>query len=161
MLRNTPHFKLDTYYWDNCQRHWAELVTMLGASIQYAGLEQLSHLPDRGLPYHLFSFSHSFFYLFGYGSDDEPIHARDILISCLESLALALECDPAPGTGWLQTPLRVFGFFPAKCDPQWDTAHCSVIQPEHATTLRRNVKRIKTAIRAKVLCASFAFRHSL
>ena len=129
---------------------------MPGESL-HAGLEQLSHL-DGGMPHHLFSFGQTFFYLFDYGSHYRPIHARDILISCIESLALALECHPAPGR-WLQRKFRNFGFFSGGFDPlKW--VHCSGIQHEHATTLQRNVKRVETAIRTEVFCASFDFQRS-
>jgi hypothetical protein len=155
-LSGTP-FSFNTYCWGYCRRHWTGfLATIPGASI-LAALEQLSHFPDRGLSCHLFSFLQAFLYLFDRNADYMSTQAMDVLISCVESLALALECDPAPDR-WLQTE---FGsFFGKHCFLQRWRACCSGIQHEHATTLQRNVKRVGTAIRAKVSCASFAFQHS-
>jgi hypothetical protein len=146
------------HHWENCRRHWTGFqATIPGASILFA-MERLSHLPDRGLSYHLFSFLRAFFYLFDQGSDYTSIQAMDF-ISCIESLALALECDPAPDRlGWLQTD---FDSFFGKHDFLWRwRVCCPGIQHEHATTLQRNVKRVETAIRAKVLCVFFVFQHS-
>jgi hypothetical protein len=151
LLSDTP-LLTNTYYRANCRRHWTSfLATIPGASI----LEQLSHFPDRGLSYHLFSFLQAIFYLFHQNSDHAPIQAMDVLISCVNSLALALECDPAPGR-WLQTSFVEFVSF----NYNRTSVLCSKIQHEHATALQRNVKRVETAIREKVLCVSFAFQHS-
>jgi hypothetical protein len=144
------------YYLVGCQSHWRSfLATIPGASF-LAVLEQLSHFPDRGLSCHLFSFLQAFLYLFDRDSDYMHIQAMDVLISCVESLALALECDPAPDR-WLQD---FDPFFDEHCFLRRHVC-CSGIQHEHATTFQRNVKRVETAIRAKVFCAFFAFQHSL
>jgi hypothetical protein len=155
----TP-FSSNTYYREKCRRHWTVwtsfLATIPGANI-LAALEHLSHIPDRGLSYHLFSFLHAFFYLFHQDSDYMSIQAMDVLISCIESLALALECDPAPGR-WLESSFYTFGLFSGGFVR---SVQCSGIRHEHPTALQRNVKRVETAIRAKVLWASFALQHSL
>jgi hypothetical protein len=155
-LRSGTPFLTNTYYRENCWRHWTSfLVTIPGVSF-LAALEQLSHLPDRGLSYHLFSFLQAFSYLFSKDSDYVSTQAMDVLIRCVEPLALALECDPAPDR-WLQMRFRSFlGWTGHECR----RVHCSEIQHEHATTLQRNVKRVETAIQAKVFHASFAFQHS-
>jgi hypothetical protein len=155
VFSSTPWF--GTYYWGNCQRHWTSfLATIPGASF-LAALEQLSHFPDRGLSYHLFSFLQAFSYLSDQDSDYMPVQAMDVLISCVGSLALALECDTAPDR-WLQKGFHSFLGYVAY---ERQHVHCSEIQHEHATTFQRNVKRVETAIRAKVFCAFFAFQHSL
>jgi hypothetical protein len=85
--------------------------------------------------------------------------AMDVLISCVESLALALECDPAPDT-WLQdwfSSLTMGGGWGVDMHRY---VYCSGIQHEHAATLQRNVKRVETAIIEKVVRVSFTFQHS-
>jgi hypothetical protein len=149
---------LPNYFTENCGYHWSDfLATIPGKSI-HAGLQQLSHLPDRDLSYHLLSLIQAFFCLFDPRSDYAPIQAMDLFISCTESLVLALECDPAPGR-WLHRGFLYSGLYTSGTGYAL-SVHCSEIQHEHATILQRNVKRAETAIRAKVLCASFALQHS-
>jgi hypothetical protein len=156
-LRSDTPFSTYIYYRKNYPRHWTSfLATIPGTSI-LAALEQLSHFPDRGLSNHLFSFLQAFLYLFDQDSHYMPIQVMDVLISCVESLALALECDPAPGW-WLVSSFSSFGLFSVVSR---HSLQCSGIQHKHATTLQHNVKRVETAFRAKVLCVFFAFQHSL
>jgi hypothetical protein len=152
-LSRHPWYLHNTYRCRFHQRHWKKFVATTPLQSASAGLEQLSHLSDRGLSYHLFSFLHAFFGVFEEGSDYAPIQAMAILISCIDSLALALECDPAPDR-WLQ---RNFFSFGSLHGCRHRSVPCSEIQHEHATTLKRHVRRVEAAIRAKVLCAALPF----
>jgi hypothetical protein len=122
-------------------------------------LEQLSHLPNQTLSYHLFSFTRAFFTL-DWGDMHRPIsqQAFDNLTRGAEFLALALECDPAEAElqdSWLYTSFSVLGM-----NMHTYGTHRFKVRQEQATALQRIVDRMSTAMRAKVL-TSFPFQYSI
>ncbi|KAJ2928105.1 hypothetical protein H1R20_g8997, partial [Candolleomyces eurysporus] len=75
--------------------HWTKGLETTSEPSIGVGLDQISHLPCWTSPYqHLSSFIRLFLWIFQ-DSGHEPQQTLLALIKCIESLALALECDHA------------------------------------------------------------------
>jgi hypothetical protein len=98
------------------------------------------------LPYHLFSFVTLFFRIFGHFPINPRADVLQALTKSIESLALAVECDTAPGR-WLNLSFRQLGFdkFIRK------GTRPLILRQEQATALQYNARRLETALRVKVL----------
>ncbi|KAJ2911571.1 hypothetical protein MD484_g8842, partial [Candolleomyces efflorescens] len=119
-------------------------------------LNRLSHLPHRSFSYHLFSLTRVFLWVIGTDCHQGPQQIVQPLVKCVEFLALALECDPAPD-GWLRTPMAEFGRLVGDMTLKEGVFSLNVHQKD-ATALQHNVERIETAIIAKVCMRPFCLR---
>ncbi|RXW13117.1 hypothetical protein EST38_g12736 [Candolleomyces aberdarensis] len=144
-LNNIPSSPVTDYSEQRCRYHWVQFLKTNSEQSILNEPKQLFHLPSQNLSYHLFSFIHVFLWLFGDDSDHSPQQVWYGLSKCIESLALALECDPAPDR-WLQKMFISLGF-----RPHFVAKHVcrSKIHQEHATALQRDVGRLGKAIREK------------
>jgi hypothetical protein len=115
---------------------------------------QLPYPPDRVLPYHLFSFAQVFVWIFAGAPDQKypPPQAAHALTQCIESLVLALECDPAPDR-WLRKAFHQLGFSRYSVSKH---VYYFKIHEEQAAALQRNVQHIRTKVLVCfVRCRSF------
>jgi hypothetical protein len=147
LLSNTPSL-FGRYSKEDCQYRWDPFLNAAPEHSILAELMQLPHLPFPNLSYHLFSFSHNLLQLFGDQTDHRPQQPLHPLTKCIESLALAVECDTAPDR-WLHLPFYDLGFDRLIRED----VYYLKIRKEQATALQRDVECIAKAIKAKVpLC---------
>jgi hypothetical protein len=137
----------------HCRDHWMKYPYSTSGERFLVELEQLPHLPNQTLSYHLFSFTRLFFRLQWDVEGRRPMaRSQEVfhnLIRCAEFLALSLESDSANaglGDGWLY---EGFGFL--GMDLPNSGSHRFEVQQEQAMALQSIVDRMSTAIRAKVL----------
>ncbi|RXW13282.1 hypothetical protein EST38_g12575 [Candolleomyces aberdarensis] len=126
--------------------HWKQCLGANSEPTIHLELDQLAHRPSQPLYQHLFSFMQLFHWVFQ-DSDHNPQQTSLALTKCINSLALALECAPAPET-WLQQPLQElmtddivalsFGF-----------AGRLEIHQEQVMTMQHSVQRVEALIRVK------------
>jgi hypothetical protein len=147
---------LSRFCMQRCRDHSNEFLNAGSEHSLFADLNQLSYLPHRLFSYHLFSLTRVFFWIFGTDSHHRPQQVLQPLIECIESLALALECDSAPDR-WLRTPMSEFGRLAGDMNLKEDV-YCLKVRQEHAANWQRNVERIETAIIAKVRTSSLCLR---
>ncbi|KAJ2914033.1 hypothetical protein MD484_g6367, partial [Candolleomyces efflorescens] len=111
-LGSSPkHATVAQYSKRHCQRHWDDWLNSIPEQDIMTELEQLSRPPSHSpLPYHIFLFIQIFSWLFrdDFDFDPTPQQALEAHDKCIESLALALEYDPAPSI-WLQMSFRQLG----------------------------------------------------
>jgi hypothetical protein len=133
-------------YSQRSQGHHIQAALTMNSRFFTTDLGHFPHLPHQTLPYHLFSFVMLFFQIFGHLGSKLPVGVLQALTKSIESLALAVECDTAPGR-WLNFSFRQLGFEAF----MREGGHLLNIHQEQATALQHNVQRIETALRVKVL----------
>jgi hypothetical protein len=149
-----------TYSWEYCVAHLDKFLEGTSEERILEAFEQLPDMPQQTLPVYLLSYT--FYRLFARHSYTRPKEAFHAVTRCIEFLALALECNPHPD-GWLHEPFRELGLpVPPleKLLTSWTDCYLE-IRREQATALQHIVKRVETAIRAKVLCAPLASKNSI
>ncbi|RXW23751.1 hypothetical protein EST38_g2103 [Candolleomyces aberdarensis] len=130
---------------DRCRWHWRELLEAISEPAIYNELEQLTHLPSQTFPYqHIFSFTQLFLWVLK-DLDPKPQQNLLALTKCIESLALALECDHTPDK-WLQYSFSQL--------VNTDILKAGLMGPleiheGQAMALQHNMQRVEAAIRAK------------
>ncbi|KAJ2923970.1 hypothetical protein H1R20_g13125, partial [Candolleomyces eurysporus] len=125
-------------------QHWNQFLNAVSEQSILAELKQLPHPPYRISSRHLFSFAQVFIWLFRDDSVYRPQQVLHSFTSCIESLALALENDPAPDR-WLPLQFYSLGLYGLM---RKDVQRLNIHQ-EQATALQHNVERIEKAIMAK------------
>ncbi|RXW12476.1 hypothetical protein EST38_g13378 [Candolleomyces aberdarensis] len=129
---------------EHCQYHWNQFLNGISDQSTLAEVTHPSHLPSRSLTCYLFSFARIFFWSFGDHSVCKPHQVWPSLVECTDSLALALECDPAPDR-WLNGQMHYLGFDGLMREDGYQFA----LSKDKAMTLQRIVNRIEMVIRTK------------
>jgi hypothetical protein len=132
--------------YDLSQSHWVQFRGTMSEHGESNLNQLLLDLPSHGrsLSRHLFSFTRLFLSLFeDLGHDFNPPQEVSVVVTgCLESLALALELDPAPGKWlrWRFHPIAISQSMPLGSRP-----YIIATMP-----MQRNLERVEAAIGAKV-----------
>ncbi|KAJ2930590.1 hypothetical protein H1R20_g6504, partial [Candolleomyces eurysporus] len=157
-LNTIPLLPVTEYSKQHREHHWIQFLNTISEQSIFTELEQLPHLPSQNASYHLFSFIHIFFWLFGGNSTHRPQQVWYALSKCVESLAVTWECDPAPDR-WLWKNLNWFA--QSRINDMNEQVYSLKVHQEEVMTFHHNVERIGKAIQEKVVMASFAFEHSI
>ncbi|RXW25379.1 hypothetical protein EST38_g463 [Candolleomyces aberdarensis] len=135
--------------------HWENFLKTISEPTVYDELDQLTDRPSQTSSYrHIFSFTRLFLWAFQ-GGDHGPGQILLTLTRCIESLALALECDHAP-VKWLQSPS--FDEHTTSSGVNTNSLGFLKVHQEQAMALQQNVQRVEAAITAKGL--SHLLEHS-
>jgi hypothetical protein len=129
------------------QSHWVHFQGTISEHGESHLNQLLLDLPSHGrsLSHHLFSFTRLFLWLFeDLGPDLNPPKETSVVFTgCLESLALALELDPAPGK-WLHWRFHSIPNSGMKSGLYPDLEH------RQKQAMQSKLERVEAAIRAKV-----------